>query len=158
MTAPRPAVAPRRTRPVPPPPALRLVPAPQTPRRMRMVLVLSTVLVFGVMLLAVAVHTTMVSGQQELDQVNERIAETSRQNQSLRLQVAELESPARIVEAATEDGMVVPEDVTWLTPQADAGSAPRRDRGAVDPSDTETGDQRAADGSAADRSSGGSDR
>ena len=58
-----------------------------------MVLTLSTILVFGVMLLAAAVHTTIVSGQRELDQVDQRIAETSRQNQSLRLEVAELESP-----------------------------------------------------------------
>jgi cell division protein FtsL len=117
------------------------------------VLALSTVLVFGVMLLAAAVHTTIVSGQRQLDRVDQRIADTSRQNQSLRLEVAELESPARIVEAATEDGMVVPEDVTWLAPQADEASDPA----ATDTVGPGATDERADEGAGQD-DPGGSDR
>lgn len=161
MTAPRPAAAPRpirRTTSRPAPPDLRLVPAPRTRTRVRMVLTLSTILVFGVMLLAAAVHTTIVSGQRELDQVDQRIAETSRQNQSLRLEVAELESPARIVEAATAEGMVVPEDVTWLAPQAGAATDPGADPAATDPAGPEVEDERAAEGAGRSDDPGGSDR
>ena len=155
MTAPRPAVAPRRARPAderPSRPQLRIVP-PQVPRgRVRLVLTLSTVLVFAVLLLAAAVHTTIVSGQRELDRVDSRITEATRQNQGLQLQVAELQSPERIVEAATRDGMVVPEDVTWLLPgEAPAPPAPADGAG----SEGVPTDERAGDG-AADGGAGGS--
>lgn len=156
MTAPRPAVAaPRRAGPAaewPSRPQLRIV-AHQAPRgRVRLVLALSTVLVFAVLLLAAAVHTTIASGQRELDRVDTRITEATRQNQGLRLQVAELQSPARIVEAATRDGMVVPEDVTWLSP----GEAPAPPTPADEPgTEGAPTDERAGDG-AADGGVGGS--
>ncbi len=157
MTAARPAVAPdrrvRREAPAPSRPDLRLVLAPRPRTRARAVLVLSTVVVFAVLLLAAVVHTTMVSGQRELDRVDTRIAETTRQNQSLRLRVAELASPERIVEAASADGMVVPDDVTWLSPETDA-SGPIADPPAPSTAD-DVGDERA--GSADETGTGGSE-
>lgn len=150
-------------------PALRLV--PRRRRRTRAVVTLATVVVFVVLFATAAVHTTIVSGQRDLDRIDERIQTGERRNQALRLRVAELGSPGRVVDAATADGMEVPDEVTWLTPQPDGGTeastAPRArapeapnggatandgadedvtdERGGSDPTDTDGDD---ADGSA----------
>ncbi len=147
MTAPHSAAATRRARPTPSERSganLRLVsrPVPRTPAQVRMALFLSTVVVFAVLLLAAVVHTSIVSGQRELDRVDRRIAEASRQNQGLRLRVAELESPPRVVEAATEEGLVVPEDVTWLSPDGARPAPPADDPPA--PSALQGAEERAA--------------
>lgn len=131
-------------------PHLRLVPRSQdrARARARAALVLATAFVFVVLLVAAVVHTTIVSGQRELDRLDARITETERRNQGLDLRVAEMASPERIVEAATEDGMVVPEDVTWLSPvpAEGGGSASGRSRSDDTGSDPagEGDDQRAA--------------
>jgi cell division protein FtsL len=125
-TANRAAAAPARPgRPLRPPsapaePSLRLV--PRRRRRTRAVVTLTTIVVFVVLFATAAVHTTIVSGQRDLDRIASRIETGERRNQTLRLRVAELESPGRVVDAATADGMEVPDEVTWLTPQPDGGT------------------------------------
>lgn len=75
-------------------------------------------------------HTLLVQGQVQLDQVDAELATEQARYQVLREQVAELESPDRIVAAAHEQGMVTPDDLVYLQPRA-------LDRSAVGPT---TGD------------------
>lgn len=91
--------------------------------------VLSLSLLFLVLFGLAVFHTVLVGAQGRLDRLDERIeAETQRQH-DLRLQVAQLESPERVVERARNDlGMVTPDDVIWLSPvesPADGGGVPR---------------------------------
>ena len=65
----------------------------------------------------VASHVALTQGQFELDRLEARAAEEQARYERLRLQVAELESPARVVAAAQERlGMVPPPGVTYLSP------------------------------------------
>jgi hypothetical protein len=99
---------------------LRLVP----PRRPTgAVAVVALVLVFGVLLATAALNTLLVSGQRDLDRIEAEIREGEQRNQALRLRVAELESPERIVDAASAAGMVEPTEVRWITVQPDGASA-----------------------------------
>lgn len=83
-------------------------------------------------------HTVLIGAQDQLDGLDARIeAEQDRQHR-LRLRLAELESPERIVEVATGDlGMVAPDEVVWLSPVE--GTTPPADDGrpAGGPSDAE---------------------
>ncbi|HEX7132718.1 MAG TPA: hypothetical protein VF228_09085 [Iamia sp.] len=120
-------------------PELRVVP----PRRPTgAIVVASLVLVFGVLLATAALNTMLVSGQRDLDRIEAEIREGEQRNQALELQVAELESPDRVVEAAEAQGMIEPETVIWLTPRADGGGADVM----TAPSDTSGGDERADGG------------
>ena len=98
-------------------PDLHVVERPRRRLRPGPTVVLSGLLAFGIAFALVVAQALLVQGQQRLDDLSARTAEATREQQELRLQVAELESPARIVEAATTDlGMVPPEGVTYLTP------------------------------------------
>jgi cell division protein FtsB len=100
-------------------PDLRVVP----PRRPTgAIVVASLVLVFGVLLATAALNTMLVSGQRDLDRIESEIREGEQRNQALELQVAEMESPENIVAEAERLGMVVPDQVIWLTPRSDGGS------------------------------------
>ncbi len=72
----------------------------------------------GVSLLALAgAHAMLVSSQVRLDELEQQAAEAQARHQSLRLEVARLEAPDRVVSTATERlGMVPPEAVTYLHP------------------------------------------
>lgn len=111
----------------PPRPALRVV--PHRRRSTATVVVGATAATFAVLLATAAVHTTIVSGQREIDQLDSRIEAGEQRNQALRLRVAQMEAPERIVKAGFADGMVIPDEVIWLTPgpdgQADASVASR---------------------------------
>ncbi|HEV7721462.1 MAG TPA: hypothetical protein VGO60_09265 [Iamia sp.] len=115
--------APRTTRTIevdtPTRPDLRVVP----PRRPTgAIVVASLVVVFGVLLATAALNTMLVSGQRDLDRIESEIQEGEQRNQALALQVAQMESPERIVDAAEAQGMVEPDEVIWLTPRVDGGS------------------------------------
>lgn len=86
-------------------------------KRARWVMVVAAVLA-GVSLLALAgAHAMLVSSQVRLDELEQQAAEAQARHQSLRLEVARLEAPDRVVSAATERlGMVPPEAVTYLHP------------------------------------------
>lgn len=74
---------------------------------------------FGV----VVCHAVLVSGQGRLDGLQQQVAEEQTRYQALRLDVAELEAPGRIVAAAQELGMVSPAEITYLTPVPTSGAA-----------------------------------
>jgi cell division protein FtsL len=81
--------------------------------------VVLTGLVF-VMLFAIATaHTLLVQNQIRLDDLDAQLSTEQARYQELRKEVAEMESPARIVSAAEELGMVAPDDLVYLQPGAD---------------------------------------
>ncbi|HYD09520.1 MAG TPA: hypothetical protein VEA78_05405 [Acidimicrobiales bacterium] len=88
-------------------------------RRIRALMLLSGVLlVMGLFALA-ASHAMLASGQARLDDLTAEVDDAQARYQSLRLDVAELEAPARIVREAQERlGMVPPPNVTYLSPSA----------------------------------------
>jgi len=116
----RPAHAPAPAAPKRPP--LRVVqPGERTAgaqRRRARLLVLSAVVVVAVGLFgAVVAHVVLTQNQFKLERLQRQAAEQQARYERLRLQVAELESPARIVAAAQERlGMVPPPTVKYLTP------------------------------------------
>src|SRR5258705_8705737 len=102
-------------------PQLRVV---DEPARRRLSLGVVTVLVVGavfVMLFGLVVfHTLLLQNQQRLDRLDAQVSDAQAHYQSLRLQVAQLESPQRIMDVATQKlGMVPPDGTTYLTPAAD---------------------------------------
>jgi cell division protein FtsL len=71
--------------------------------------------VFGL----VGVHVLLTQGQFRLARLQSRADDEEARYVRLRLEVAGLESPARIVAAAQERlGMVAPSSLTYLTPEA----------------------------------------
>ena len=86
-------------------------------RRLRGVLVLSGIVMAGSLFALAAFHAMLASGQADLDRVEQQVSDAQARYESLRLQVAELEAPSRIVREAQERlGMVPPPGVTYLTP------------------------------------------
>ena len=107
-----------RLKPTPRPDHLRVVrPAERRRARLRPVTaVILTALLF-LLLFAVAVaHTMLVQGQVRLDQLDSELAKEQGRYQELRIDVATLESPERIVSAAQAQGMVAPDDLVYLQP------------------------------------------
>jgi len=102
-----------RLRVVPP---NELSPAGRRRRARLLVVVLSASVVIG-LLAIVALHALLSQNQLRLDDLDARAAAAQARYERLRLEVAELESPSRIVAAAQERlGMVTPPTVTYLTP------------------------------------------
>jgi cell division protein FtsL len=106
-------------------PQLRVVDAP-TPRRLNLAVVTTLVVgaVFAVLFGLVVFHTLLLQNQQKLDHLNTQVSEAQGKYQSLRLQVAQLEAPQRIIDVATHKlGMVPPDGTTYLTPAASSGAS-----------------------------------
>lgn len=75
-----------------------------------------TVLLF-VALFAVAVsHALLIGSQVHLDRLDDQVAEEESRYERMRLDVAELQSPDRIVADAAAQGMVAPDELVWITP------------------------------------------
>lgn len=75
----------------------------------------AVIVVFGSLLGIVVVQTFIVQNRVQLDAVNADLNAERALNQELRLEVIELESPERILDAAvTRLGMVRPEQRTYL--------------------------------------------
>ena len=107
---------PRRT-PIRRRPELQVVPKRRRKLRTGPTIFLGGLITFAIALALVVAQAMLVQGQQQLDELDGRISEATRRQQELRLQVAQLESPDRIVAVATNDlGMVPPPGVTYLTP------------------------------------------
>jgi cell division protein FtsL len=69
-------------------------------------------------LFAVAVsHALLIESQAQLDRLDAEAAEQQARYERLRVDVAELESPDRILAEARALGMVPADDVQWLTPE-----------------------------------------
>ncbi len=70
-------------------------------------------------------HVALAQGQFELEKLKEKAAAEKASYEQLRLQVAQLESPSRVVAAAQERlGMVPPPGVTYLSPTGPVSDQP----------------------------------
>jgi hypothetical protein len=68
----------------------------------------------------------LLQNQQRLDHLDEQVSDSQARYQQLRLQVAELEAPQRIIDVATQKlGMVPPAGTTYLTPTANDVVSPQ---------------------------------
>ena len=102
---------------------LRVVePQPRARRRLNtFTAIVVVVLVLGGMLAVAVSQTMLVQGQLRIDDLDERVATEQARYQQLRLKVAELESPDRVVHVAmTRLGMVPPGEVVYVTPERPA--------------------------------------
>lgn len=106
--------------PRPAPPVLRLVaPAPRLRpwRRPRLVITVAAIMVIIVVFGLVTAHVSLAQGQFRLQTLEGLADEAQARYESLRLEVAELEAPGRVVAAAQERlGMVPAPGVTYLSP------------------------------------------
>ncbi len=81
------------------------------------------VVLFGL----VVFHTVLLQNQQRIDQLDAQVRDEQARYQQLRLQVAQLESPQRIIDVATQKlGLVPPATTTYLTPTGDDAAAARQ--------------------------------
>ena len=85
--------------------------------------VLLTAALFVTLLAVAMAQTVLVQGQVRLDELDAQLAEEQAHYQELRKDVAERESPGRIVAAAQAQGMVTPTDLLYLQPTAPDPSA-----------------------------------
>ena len=114
---PAPSTAPRRQHA-----DLRLVPQGgragwSRRRRARLATVLVVTAVAGTLFALVASHVVLTRRQFRLDRLESRAAAEQERYERLRLRVAELEAPARVVAVAQERlGMLPPPGVTYLSP------------------------------------------
>jgi cell division protein FtsL len=96
-------------------------PAPDRP--LRLALVATAVLTVGTIFGAAIFHVLLIQSEFRLDQLNKEAAKEEARYESLRLDVAQLSAPDRVVAAAQERlGMVVPPAVAYLmapAPNAD---------------------------------------
>jgi cell division protein FtsL len=148
-----PVRAPQRrpsVRPAPAPkprakPELRVVPDPTPRARIIVVTVAGISVLFAILFGLVLFHTLLVQNQQRLDRIDAEVREQQAVYQRNRLEVAQLESPARIVDAATHRiGMVPPPGTSYLVPSGTTAAA------VAGPSGTNK-DDAANDAAAADR-------
>lgn len=146
-----PVARPRRAGgPVP----LTLATAPASTRQLRTVWVVGVIVVLAAVLVVMGSQALLVQGQDRLDELQRSLTEQQRIAERQQLQLAELQSPERVVAAATGRlGMVAPSDVVHLrsdpaddaaiagaspTPAVDASEVPAPEAGTG--SDTEAGD------------------
>lgn len=112
--------APERLDPRRPPRHLRIVRPDERVRRRALTPragVLATAGLFAALLALAVTQTLLVQGQLRLDDLHQQLAVEQAEYQRLRLQVADLESPERIVTTAKEQlGMVSPDDLVYLSP------------------------------------------
>lgn len=129
MTAIRRAFEPRPLRePVPRRPPLHVVPEPAAARTLRLVRLATAVAflaalfgLFGV----VGLHVLLAQGQADVQRLSSQVAEQDEAHRRLRLEVAELEAPAKVVATARERlGMVSPPTVVPLQPATLADPPP----------------------------------
>lgn len=74
-------------------------------------------IVIAALLALAAMHAVLIGGQLRLDEMRREVAAESESIRRLHLQVAELESPDRMLETArTRLGMVQPSEVGYLAP------------------------------------------
>ncbi|MBK5223144.1 MAG: hypothetical protein JJE52_09770 [Acidimicrobiia bacterium] len=112
-------------------PPLRLVEPEVRPRRVRVGVVgtVGLAAVFVGLFALAAMHSLVVQAQFALDRVEEQVAERHSEIEQRRVQVAQLEAPSAVVDAARGLGMVPPPDRIFLLPSREAsGSTPEQDQ------------------------------
>jgi cell division protein FtsL len=98
-------------------------PAPDRP--LRLALWTTAVLTVGTIFGAAAFHVLLVQSQFRLDGLENQAGVEQQHYEQLRLEVARLAAPERIVAAAQQRlGMVVPPDVAYLMAPTPTGSEP----------------------------------
>ena len=79
---------------------------------------------FAVLFAVAVLQTVLVQGQIRLDGLHADVAEAQVHVQDLRVQVAEMESPSRVLTEATERGMVPASGVRSVVPDPGSGTPP----------------------------------
>jgi hypothetical protein len=109
----------------------------RSPRRRRIqrrvVAAFAVLAVLGAPFALVLVHVELTANQLRLTSMQNRADAAQQRYEKLRLQVAQLESPARVVATAQRLGMVTPTTIHYLT--ASSGTAPSTSANAPLPSD-----------------------
>jgi cell division protein FtsL len=111
-------------------PPLRVVPAGyRTPqarrRRARIITGISVLAACGLLFGLAGIHVLLTEGQFRLQRLQTQADDAQAQYVRLRLEVAQLESPQRIVADAQERlGMVAPSALTYLTPPSPPATTP----------------------------------
>jgi hypothetical protein len=100
----------------------RTGPAPDRP--LRLALWTTAVLTVGTIFGAAAFHVLLVQSQFRLDRLQHEAGAQQQRYEQLRLDVARLAAPERIVAAAQRLGMVVPPDVAYLMAPTPTSSEP----------------------------------
>ena len=91
-------------------------------RRARLLLICGLSVVSTLLLGMVAFQVVLTQDQARLEELERKAATEQDRYERLRLEVAQLESPGRVVAAAQERlGMVPPATVTYLSPQGATG-------------------------------------
>lgn len=106
LRAPVPQRAPEPPRSSHPKPYLRVAPEPNRRRRTAVAVASVVIVVFGSLLASAVFQSVLVRGQLHLDNVNRRTERTRLAVDRDRVQVARLQSPARLETAAAHLGMV----------------------------------------------------
>ena len=106
-------------------PQLRVVDAPARRMNAGVLTVLIGSVLFAVLFGLVVFHTLLLKNQQRLDHLDRDVTDAQAHYQQLRLEVAQLEAPQRVIDVATTKlGMVPPDGTTYLTPAAGDGAGP----------------------------------
>jgi cell division protein FtsL len=102
-------------------PPLKVVPRQVRRRRAGLVIAVGVTFVFTLMLGLVAFQARIAQGQMKLDRTERDLREAETRYAQLRLQVAQLEAPTRVIEEAEHLGLVrpAPKDVTYLRASSD---------------------------------------
>lgn len=117
---------------------LRVVPRSRSAVRTRVASMFGLTLLFLILLACVAVHVSLVQGQQRIDHLNTQADRSQAVYDQLRLEVDQLQSPARIINSARTFGLVQPQDSTWLAPTTEGSPAGSNsnDTSGTDPADS----------------------
>jgi cell division protein FtsL len=100
-----------------PRPSLRVVGGEDRRPRYALWTVVALGAIFALFLALVMFHTILLKNQRQLDQLDAQVRDQQATYQQLRLQVAQLQSPERILEVATAKlGLVPSNGTTYLTP------------------------------------------
>jgi hypothetical protein len=101
-------------------PALRVVPSTPARRSVGPVVFLAGLALFGSLFGLAVFHAMLVQSQSSLDELDAEITTARAHREELRLDIAELEAPERILAEARDRGMVPAEDVVVLDGTADS--------------------------------------
>lgn len=112
----------REARDPEPRPALKVVPRAVRRRRAGVVITVLVSSLFVLMLGLVAFQAKIAQDQMTLDRTDRQLQDAETRYSQLRLQVAQLEAPTRVIEEAKRLGLVrpAPEQVNYLTASAAA--------------------------------------
>jgi cell division protein FtsL len=120
--APAPAPAERRHLRVVPP---GFISARTRRKRARLLVVVAGLAIAGALFGVVAFHVVLTQNQLDLQHLRSEADTASVRQQQLRLQVAQLESPERVVDDAQKLGMVPPATVRYLSPDGTPAAPPQ---------------------------------